>query len=113
MGRLDGALNISEFSIPGTHDSSSRCWGRIPQTQTWSFLDQLASGLRYFDMRVQLEQGETNDTVRYAMHHGITYQCVHFDDLLHIAKTFLRDHPTEALLFRVKKEGDSKFPPTV
>ena len=64
-------------------------------------------------MRIQLEQGETNDTVRYAMHHGITYQCVHYDEMLHVAKTFLREHPTETLLFRVKKEGDSKYPPTV
>lgn len=101
MGALPDHMKLKDVSIPGTHDAGSRFGGAAAETQTWTITEQLNSGIRYLDIRCR----RVGD--KFAIHHGSVYQNQNFDDVMTEVKDFLRDHPKEVLVMRVKNEHDS------
>ncbi|MDZ5480606.1 phosphatidylinositol-specific phospholipase C [Bacillus thuringiensis] len=105
MSELEDSKKISGLSIPGTHGSMalhgvSVFDENLTRNQTMNLSQQLDSGIRYVDMRVK----RVKDS--FAMHHGIVYQKAMFEDVLKETIQFLRDHPKETILMRLKEDTD-------
>lgn len=101
MKGIGDSTPLSQLALPGTHDSSTfKSGSDIVKTQTISFSEQLNYGIRFFDIRVR----HTSD--RFALHHGIVFLDVMFGDFLGSVTDFLRQNPSETVLFRLKEEQD-------
>ncbi|HWM36308.1 MAG TPA: phosphatidylinositol-specific phospholipase C [Streptomyces sp.] len=93
----DGAL-LRELTIPGTHNSGARHGGPWTECQNTPIAEQLASGIRFLDIRCRLFEGS------FTIHHGPSYQHLNFDDVLGTCRDFLAVRPSETVLMRVKQE---------
>ncbi|XP_030352094.1 1-phosphatidylinositol phosphodiesterase-like [Strigops habroptila] len=98
MAGLPDALPLSRLSIPGTHDSLSLFGGRRLRCQSWGLEAQLAAGVRFLDVRCKLAQGELH------VYHLCTFQRASLRGVLRRTLRFLRAHPSEAVLMRIKEE---------
>lgn len=112
MAAVDDSRLLNEINLPGTHDSAttyvelaffSRC-------QDLSILEQLEAGIRYLDIRLGIEDGKMK------LMHGFTNakknalpwsEKLWLGDVLSQCYEFLKQHPTETIVFMVKQEyGD-------
>ncbi|XP_058664626.1 1-phosphatidylinositol phosphodiesterase-like [Ammospiza nelsoni] len=98
MAGLPDALPLSHLSIPGTHDSLSLFGGRRLRCQSWGLEAQLAAGIRFLDVRCKLSRGELR------IYHLCTFQRASLRGVLRRTLRFLRAHPGEAVLMRIKEE---------
>ncbi|XP_014112993.1 PREDICTED: 1-phosphatidylinositol phosphodiesterase-like [Pseudopodoces humilis] len=98
MAELPDALPLSRLSIPGTHDSLSLFGGRRLRCQSWGLEAQLAAGIRFLDVRCKLRRGELG------IYHLCTFQRASLRGVLRRTLRFLRAHPGEAVLMRIKEE---------
>ncbi|KAM6262356.1 1-phosphatidylinositol phosphodiesterase-like isoform 1-T1 [Porphyrio hochstetteri] len=98
MARLPDALPLSRLSIPGTHDSLSLFGGRRLRCQSWGLEAQLAAGIRFLDVRCKLARGELH------VYHLCTFQRASLRGVLRRTLRFLRTHPSEVVLMRIKEE---------
>ena len=103
MSHVPDDTRLSELSIPGTHDSCANVGGFFCETQDFDFVDQLRAGVRFLDIRCRPSGN------RFAIHHGICFLSLFFEDILEEVRTFLANHPTETVLMRIKEE----FTPTL
>ena len=109
MGNLDDDLCITDLSIPGTHDAgTAKCnMNYFSQCQQHTILEQLYAGVRYFDIRLELEDNDL-----YLTHNG--YNCYLGDEHLSFSTVqawvddFLRENPDEAIIFQVMIQGSDK-----
>ncbi|PKS08839.1 hypothetical protein jhhlp_003448 [Lomentospora prolificans] len=101
MAWIPDDVNITSLSIPGTHDTMTfDMVNNIQlQCQNYNFTTQLHAGMRYFDIRGRL----VNHTI--GIYHSISYTGYTFTDVLLDMFAFLEDHPTEAIVMRLKEEG--------
>ena len=103
MKDIPDNTKFSQMTIPGTHDSCSThglcccAW-----TQTWSLIEQMRAGLRYFDIRVRM----IDNTLR--AFHGFVDQIDTFDRILSYAFDFLDQYPTETIIYEVIEEYERK-----
>ena len=100
MAKLPDASSLAALTIPGTHDSGAMhepAMG-IAKTQTLTFADQLAAGIRYFDVRCR------NFDDQFLIYHGSIDQDQTFDAVLAAMYGFLDAHPDETLIVSVKEE---------
>ncbi|MFH8680194.1 phosphatidylinositol-specific phospholipase C [Streptomyces lydicus] len=98
MSALPDSTPVQRLTIPGTHDSGARIGGPWVACQNTAVDAQLASGIRFLDVRCRAV-----DNV-FAIHHGAFYQQLMFGDVLNTCRAFLQAHPTETVLMRVKQE---------
>ena len=100
MTPLDGNLPLSQFSIPGTHDSGATVEpiSGTAKCQNLSITDQLNAGVRFLDIRCR----HINDA--FAIHHGQIYQNLNFNDVLNSVIGFLNSNPGETVIMSVKEE---------
>ena len=109
MAALGDDYQISQISIPGTHDSAAT-HGVLGFgiDQTLSLPEQLNEGIRFLDIRCKYVKGGS-----FAIHHGSVYQQLMFGDVLNQVIGFLNAHPRETVLMRIKQESshvdDSTF----
>ncbi|MFD3515864.1 phosphatidylinositol-specific phospholipase C domain-containing protein [Streptomyces sp. NPDC058657] len=107
MAGIDPARPLRTLTVPGTHDSGARFGGWWVECQNTTLARQLASGIRFLDIRCRAFEGS------FAIHHGAFYQRLNFDDVLAACRDFLAAHPTETVLMRVKQEysavSDAEF----
>lgn len=103
MNALDGSKRVSEFSIPGTHDSGARNEpvSGTAKCQTLTIADQLTAGVRFLDVRCR----HLNDA--FVIHHGSVYQNINFDDVINATTAFLDANPSETVIMSVKEEYTS------
>ena len=101
MKNLYDSQTLNQLSIPGTHDSMSLFGGDIVETQSMPLLVQLDAGIRALDIRCR----HINNA--FAIHHGEKYQNANFDDVLSTVRNFLKSHPKDFVVMRVKEEYDS------
>ncbi len=107
MGYISDTQTLSQLSIPGTHDSlafhgNTLFDKRVVQTQSVPLNMQLTAGIRYLDIRVK-RTGSSFD-----IYHGSVYQQASFDDTMNTVTNFLKNHPSETILMRVKEETDAE-----
>ncbi|KPI22037.1 phosphatidylinositol-specific phospholipase C X region [Actinobacteria bacterium OV450] len=103
MAGLGDSTALQRMTIPGTHDSGATKGGLYVACQNTSIAQQLASGIRFLDVRCRVTGGS------FAIHHAAFFQDLMFGDVLVACSNFLAAHPSETLLMRVKQEysGDS------
>ncbi|KIZ17290.1 phosphatidylinositol-specific phospholipase C [Streptomyces natalensis] len=98
MSALADTTPLQRLTVPGTHDSGARIGGPWVACQDSAVDDQLAGGIRFLDVRCRA----VDDA--FAIHHGAYYQQLMFGDVLNSCRAFLRAHPSETVLMRVKQE---------
>lgn len=103
MAGIDDVQPMAGLALPGTHDSGARFGGEGLQTQTYDIPAQLAAGIRAFDVRLRMRDG------KLGLYHSEAFQQVYWeDDVLPAFLRFLQEHPTEALVVSLKREGGSR-----
>ena len=98
---------LSNFSIPGTHESCSITWAPFVSCQTLSITQQLNAGIRAFDFRLGINEGNV-----LQLYHGNVFLDFTFEQILAELTTWLDTHQTEALIVQIKNEG-SPSPPDI
>lgn len=101
MADLPDRVNLTDLSIPGTHDTMT--YGldgneRL-QCQNTNLSAQMGSGLRYFDIRARLEADELR------IYHASGFTGFDLGDVLLDMFDFLDSNPSEAIVMRLKEEG--------
>lgn len=104
MSYISDDTPITQMAIPGSHDSG--CYGMpwYAETQDLTFAEQLARGVRYFDIRVN------NSRDGYVVFHG-PVNGVDYEDLLYDIDEFMDANPTEFLILdfsHFKHDSESK-----
>jgi 1-phosphatidylinositol phosphodiesterase len=101
MARLPDTRDLTELSIPGTHDSGALHEPDlgIAKCQDLTIADQLAAGVRYFDIRCR----HVSDA--FEIYHGPIGQQQTFDEVLATMSAFLDQHPEEAVIVSIKEEA--------
>jgi 1-phosphatidylinositol phosphodiesterase len=91
--------NITDMSIPGSHDSCARVnlleWS---QCQAWNLGYLLLAGIRFFDIRCNHVNNKFN------INHDMFYCGLTFNTVLDIFRDFLSRYQGEAIIIRVKQE---------
>lgn len=110
MSKITGHRTLSELNIPGTHDCGTKNVDNSKklQCQSLSVQEQMNIGVRYFDIRCS---AGSEDTTQYIKHSSAFCKNDHgslltIDELIETGKTFLKNHPTETLIFQIKNEGN-------
>ena len=102
MKSLNDTLLIRHLSLPGTHDSGAMWGGEALRTQSSTFSQQLETGIRAFDVRLQSHNG------KLGVYHSTAFQHIFWEeDVLPTITSFLKNHPTEMLVVSLKCEGGS------
>ncbi|MCQ2453379.1 MAG: hypothetical protein MJ136_02190 [Clostridia bacterium] len=117
MRYLPDSMQVSEINIPGTHDTVSTfmraIYADFGQCQEWTLPEQMDNGLRFFDIRLESDEDNHKDWFQRLLHHHGThngFNCykessnsnlILFSDILGYAKSFLKAHPTETVIFMV------------
>ena len=102
MKEIPDTTKFSQLTIPGTHDSCSLFGICCARTQTWSLVEQMRAGIRYFDIRLR----RIDDTLR--AYHGFVDQKETFDRILAYAFDFLEKNPSETIIMEIISEYDPK-----
>lgn len=101
MADLPDEANLTALSIPGTHDTMT--YGMVDneklQCQNWNLSMQMEAGVRYFDIRARLEDDELR------IYHGNGFTGFTYTDVLLDMFSFLDANPSEAIIMRLKEEG--------
>ena len=95
---LSDDLLLSQVSLPGTHNSVALHGIDLARCQAKSMEQQLAMGIRFFDLRIKLKHH------RLLMYHGIVFQRLDFTTVVMVMIEFLIRHPSEFLVVRIKNE---------
>ncbi|MEV7678884.1 phosphatidylinositol-specific phospholipase C [Streptomyces sp. NPDC088341] len=107
MGGFADATPLQRLTIPGTHNSGAQVGGLWVACQNTTVAAQLNSGIRFLDVRCRAFDNA------FSIHHAAYYQNLNFDDVLGACRDFLRDHPSETVLMRLKQEyseeSDAEF----
>ncbi|MFF1905982.1 phosphatidylinositol-specific phospholipase C domain-containing protein [Kitasatospora sp. NPDC058218] len=105
MNTIAGGTPLSALSLPGTHETLAIHGIELTKTQQ-DFGDsadtlaaQLERGIRAVDIRVRVTEGRY-----FTVHHAVQYQNANFDDVLTKAQAFLRQHPSETVVMRLRAE---------
>ena len=124
MRGLPASATLDSISLPGTHDSGTYPAGAnqitfsdLVQTQSLNIYQQLLSGIRAFDIRVNRVttldcEGSSGQCVRPPCYGGDLYifhgdVCLDltFASVLHDFDNYLSRHPTETIVMRVQDES--------
>lgn len=108
--RIGDETKLSAMSIPGTHDSAAQYVSLSPifQCQDTAIKTQLENGYRYLDMRLVLDQDQfilKHNFAKCRKDKSIFSTPLTLDDVLKDICAFLDKHPSETILFCVKKEN--------
>jgi len=101
MAKIPDEVNVTQLFLPGTHDTVALSGGSLAQCQSWTLAEQLNAGLRAFDIRAKHEEDAL------PIYHGIIRMETDFDAAVDDMENFLEQHPTELILVRIKREGES------
>ena len=102
MARLDDETSLNEIYLPGTHDSGAlySFLGVSGKCQSYTIEEQLAMGVRFFDIRLQLRDN------KLAVVHSFVDQKLSFDEVLNNYRAFLDTNPTEFIIVSIKQDAD-------
>lgn len=111
MKSLNDTINITELSIPGTHDSITYAETTIGslgsyhgKCQNLTIKEQLENGIRFFDFRLE----KYNDDFRFCHDKLISYKLM-FHEIFNQLKLFLKNNPSEFIILSIKKDNGNDF----
>lgn len=100
MEMVPGNVNLTHLSLPGSHNACARYerFGKTAKCQTLTISEQLEAGIRFLDVRCRHIDN------KFSIHHGIVYQRLDFDAVMHACTQFLDRHPGECIIMSIKEE---------
>jgi 1-phosphatidylinositol phosphodiesterase len=104
MSYLSEDRYVSDFSIPGTHESCTESLRPPGRCQKLTYSEQLLMGTRFLDVRGVHSKGHI------AISHDIDYTGFFFGDVQNNCIAFLKANPSECILMSVKDEIDGTDP---
>lgn len=111
MGTVDDDKLLSNFTIPGTHDSCARSNVPFVRTQYLSISQQLALGIRFFDLRLRRH----DDGKLYCYHGGMPINLpdgLSFEEVMDEVWQFIGPKdggkPTETVLISINNDDKSE-----
>jgi len=110
MANVNDSLKLNQINIPGTHDSATFDLlfdvfsDEMAKTQKLNIKEQLAIGVRYFDIR--LGNFKMFDSEDININHGPADSEITFKEVLRDCREFLKDHKTETVILHLKNEGE-------
>ncbi|KAI0022405.1 phosphatidylinositol-specific phospholipase C [Xylariomycetidae sp. FL0641] len=109
MRELRDEYPLSALSIPGTHNSPT-CHVALPSVrcQAVSVTEQLHNGVRFFDVRVNVNQGSPELTLVHSAFPISLTGNKYFKTMLDHVYKFLDANPSETLVMSVKREGTGR-----
>ena len=100
MKNMPDSIKIYLMTIPGTHNSCALYGTFLAQCQSWSLINQLNAGIRYFDLRLRLNKNNLQ------LYHGPIYQNIDFSEVIKIFSDFLDENKSEFIIMAVQEEYD-------
>lgn len=91
MNEIKDETYLHNIAIPGSHDAGTSGMNWLGETQQYSIKEQLELGVRYFDLRVNDNNG------KLVIYHSII-NGQEFIPILEDIKEFIKNHPSEVLL---------------
>lgn len=102
MASINGDKKLSEFNIPGTHDTCSLHGGPQTETQSMRLGPQLYAGIRFIDIRCR----HLKDT--FLIYHGDVSQKLDFGrGVRKVCIDYLKQHPNETIVMLVKETSSA------
>lgn len=104
MSYISDDAPVTRLAIPGSHDSGCSGMPWYAETQDLNFAEQLARGVRYFDIRVKKKGGDL--VIFHGPVNGTDYV-----ELLYQIDEFMDAHPSEFLILdfsHFKNDSESK-----
>ncbi len=108
MQALQDSLNIAQINLPGTHDSCAYKvqFPLLSKCQNTAIIEQLNSGIRYLDIRVE------KDGKKLKLVHDIAdcknprkkSEKLYLDSVINDCKKFLSENPSETILISYKRD---------
>lgn len=106
MATIPGNINFSMLSTPGSHNSATSNCSSAAKCQSETIAQQLANGVRAFDIRPTYKYSSTITTENLYIFHGMVNTNVLYKDAIAAMVEFLQAHPTEAIsVIMVKEDG--------
>lgn len=106
QSHLKDEISLSAISIPGTHNSTT-CYRALPSVrcQAVGIRTQLNNGIRFFDIRCQVENNGELTLVHGPFPITLGLQAKKLQKVLDEIYGFLGDHPRETVIVSLKREG--------
>lgn len=109
MKEIPNHTLIKDINIPGTHDSGTKYVKKDPkeyQCQRLSIAEQMQIGVRYFDIRCIAKDLDhspeiVHGSIRCLDEYG---NDLNLSRLVADAQTFLKNNPSETLIYQIKNE---------
>ena len=103
MSKVNDDVNITDLSIPGTHDSGAlhSIADVAGKCQDMSISSQLKIGVRFFDLRLQLVNNE------FKIVHSFVDQDLKFQTVVEDLYSFIKKYDSEFLVISIKEESSS------
>lgn len=106
MAMVPGSTYFSMLSTPGSHDSATSNCSSAAKCQSETIAEQLANGVRAFDIRPTYKYSTTITKDNLLIYHGMVSTGVLYKDAIKDMVDFLAANPTEALsVIMVKEDG--------
>jgi len=112
MSAIKNGTQLSEVSIPGTHESCARFGGSVSQCQWFSITQQLNRGIRFLDVRCKYQAGGESgrkQNIYFPIYHGVgdvvtASQNILFEEVQAQCIAFLSENPSEIVVMNVQME---------
>ena len=105
MAQLSGTTELSQLTLPGTHDTCTASLTEAAKCQNWDLATQLQYGIRYVDIRCRHIQDV------FAIMHENFYVGFNFGEgVRDVCVEFLKANPTECIVMQVKHEDTDSDP---
>ena len=98
MSILPDSTPIYLMTIPGTHNSCALYGTFLAQCHSWSIPNQLKAGIRYFDLRLRLNDNTLD------LQHGPINQKKEFSEIIKNFSDFLKENKSEFIIMAIQKE---------
>ena len=106
MATIPGNVNFSMLSTPGSHNSATSNCSSAAKCQSETIAQQLANGVRAFDIRPGYTYSSPITVDNLYIYHGMVNTNVLYKDAIAAMVEFLQAHPTEAIsVIMVKEDG--------
>ncbi|MDD7181729.1 MAG: phosphatidylinositol-specific phospholipase C domain-containing protein [Bacilli bacterium] len=112
MAEIDGKTKLSNIFLPGTHDSCTQFIGLsyVFRCQNSSIKAQLENGYRYLDIRLALDEDNTDKLIlkhnfsKCRRSGSLFSSTLYLDHVVDDVYSFLNHHPSETVIMCMKNE---------
>ena len=108
MHSLQDSLNIAQINLPGTHDSCAYRvqFPMLSKCQNTTITEQLNSGIRFLDIRVEKEGNKLKlvHDIADCKNAQKKSEKLYLDSVINDCRKFLTENPTETILFSYKRD---------